>query len=325
MKTLIQLFLIFWLANTGISQSSLYFPEEMVVTASSLNVRETPDINGAKVTSLSRGTVVQFVEAFNGGEYVQIDTTLPYAPWLKIRYKDKTGWVFGAYVTGTYNLLFEDTYIEFLPSGLQWYGVYQRDSFADEIRKVNIRVEESYSEMYGTNIKTVKTDQRTPSKFLIGAVKPLKTGYAGPLGFMSIAEMYLGGTLQPGANIGIHPGQEISDTIYYPAYLLAATGCATLTPEDYVQVKDYRLILLDYNTQPAGRQDLTQWVKSEVPEGSPNVNLVWYGDLDGDHRADFVLSDCPYEVGCRSSLYLSSQAKRGEYTRKVCEYFFPGE
>ena len=38
-----------------------------------------------------------------------------------------------------------------------------------------------------------------------------------------------------------------------------------------------------------------------------------------DGKPDALLDDCPYEMGCRDALFLSSKAKPGEYLRKVCE------
>ena len=83
------------LLSTGVSaqQSAPFFQEEMIVTASSLNLRELPDKNAKKVGTLTQGTVVQFVEAYKDGEYMQADTTdpeSPYAPWLKVRFKGGT-------------------------------------------------------------------------------------------------------------------------------------------------------------------------------------------------------------------------------------------
>lgn len=325
MKTLLPLaaVLAFWCQQMS-AQSTPFFTEEMVVTATTLNVRETPDVNGKKVTALNRGTVVQFIEAWNNGEYVQVDTTSSiYAPWLKIRYQGKTGYVFGAYLSGTFNLAYEDDMMEDIPP-VQWYGVYQRDSFADEIRKVDLRLVDEFSEMFDMKVKVLKTNQKEPSKFLIGTITPLKTGYAGPLGTYNVGDFYMADGLYPGSMLSIYPGQEVNDTTLKPTYQLAATGCAHFV-DDFVQVKDYQLFLVDYAPQPARMQDLTEWVKTEIPEISPNVSLLWYGDLDMDSQPDAIIQDCPYEAGCRASLFLSSKARKGEYLRKVCEHFWPGE
>jgi len=305
------------------AQSTPFFPEEMIVTASSLNLREAPDVNAKKVVGLARGTVVQFVEAWNNGEYVQLDTSSLYAPWLKVRYKDKTGYAFGAYLSGTYFLAYEDNIVENIPP-LQWYGVYQRDSFADELRKVDLRTEDVYNEMYDMQVKMIKTNQKETSKFLVGTIAPLKQGYAGPLGMFNVGDFYMADGLYPGSVLSIYPGQEVTDTTLKPTYQLAATGCARME-NDFVLVSDYKLFLVDYAPQPAKMQDLSGWVRTEMAEISPNVSLLWYGDLDMDNKPDAIIQDCPYEAGCRASLFLSSKALPGEYLHKVCEHFWPGE
>ncbi len=58
---------------------------------------------------------------------------------------------------------------------------------------------------------------------------------------------------------------------------------------------------------------------------SPMVDVLWFGDIDHDNKSDMILQDCPYEVGCRASLFLSSKAHKGELLRKVSEHFWPGD
>ena len=122
-----------------------------MVTANTLNLRDAPDKNSNKVASLQKGAVLQYMEAWNNGQWVQADTTdpeSPYAPWLKVRFQGKTGYVFGAYVTGTIGLYHEGDFFfnpDPLPS-LNWYGLYRRDSFADELRSIIVRLEEENNE-----------------------------------------------------------------------------------------------------------------------------------------------------------------------------------
>lgn len=333
MKIIFQLTLALLLFSQ-LSAQSRFFPEEMVVTATSLNMREGPDKNAKKITSLPRGTVVQFQEAHNNGQWVQADTTdpkSPYGPWLKVRHKGNTGWVFGAHVTGTIGLYHEGDWLfdeNPLPP-FHWYGVYMRDSFADELRKIEVRVAEEKNELYGETMKVLKTNQKDLSKFIVGSLQPMKTGYAGPLGILEVQDMYLSGDLAPGVTVSIHAGGDVNsnDTTMKPSYIFAVTGCAVMDNSEYLNVKvtGYKLTLLDYTTQPAGQQDLTPWVKPESEELNPYVRLTWYGDLDMDGKPDALFDDCPYEMGCRDALFLSSKARPGEFLRKVCEHFWPGD
>ncbi|MFN8303987.1 MAG: SH3 domain-containing protein [Saprospiraceae bacterium] len=299
-----------------------FYPEEYVVTASSLNLRESPDINSKKVASLSRGTVVQFVGVAFNGEYVEVDSI--FNRWYKVKHQNTTGYVFGAYVCPTVGLYYENEFFDEELPPLNWYGVYARDSFSDEIRKIEVRTKEEYNEFYGGNIKVLKTNQKQSSKFIIGSVRPFRTGYAGPLGVFEVTDHFVNNGLGPGATYGISPGYPEGDTTAKATYVLTATGCAEFV-DDYVQLHNYKLLVLDYSTQPATRQDITQWVTPEVPEISPTVSLSWYGDLDGDNRPDALIDDSPYEVSGRTSLFLSSKARPGEFLRKVCEHFWPGD
>jgi len=307
--------------------TSYFYPEEMIVTSNALNLRETPDVNGKKVATLPRGTVVQYLEAYKDNEYVQADTLDPnsaYGAWLKVRHRSQVGYAFGAYLTGTYVLEYEDGIVESIPPMAQWYAVYARDSFADELRSVAPRVEEQYNEMYGMKVKVLKTNQKTASKFIVGMMSPMPVGYCGSLGSLDMNMMFMTSFLGPGNQVAIYPGNDQNDTLIKPTYGLAATGCARFQDND-VRVSDYRLTLLDYSTEPIARQDLTQWVQTAYPEAIPTVQLLWFGDLDHDNKPDAIIQDCPYEVGCRASLFLSSKARPGERLRKVAEHFWPGD
>ncbi|MEO6038852.1 MAG: SH3 domain-containing protein [Saprospiraceae bacterium] len=314
------------LTNLPAQSAGYFYPEQMVVQANALNLRDMPDMNGKKLATLNRGTVVQYLEAYHDNEYVQADTlnpNSPYGAWLKIRSGNQTGYAFSTYLTGTYVLEYENDFVESLPP-MQWYGVYARDSFADELRRIVPRVEEQYNEMYGQKMKVLKTNQKETSKFIIGLLTPLTTGYCGGLGSLDMDMTYMTTFLGPGSQMGIFPGNDLKDTLIKPSYGLVATGCARLV-DNYLQVNDYRLQLLDYSTEQVFRQDLTPWVKPAAPEITPNVQLLWFGDLDHDNKPDAIIQDCPYEVGCRSSLFLSSKAGPGERIHKVAEHFWPGD
>lgn len=314
------------LTNLPAQTAGYFYPEEMVVTSSALNVRDIPDINGKKIATLPRGTVVKYLEAYKDNEYVQADTLDPnsaYGAWLKIRSGNLTGYAFSPYLTGTYVLEYEDNIVENIPP-MQWYAMYARDSFADELRRIVPRLEEQYNELYGQKVKVLKTNQKDVSKFIIGVLSPLTPGYSGSLGSLDMDVAYMTTFLGPGSQLAIYPGNDNNDTLIKPTYGLAATGCARFN-DTYVEISDYKLTLLDYAVEPMFRQDLTPWVKPALPEISSNVQLLWFGDVDRDNKPDAIIQDCPYEAGCRASLFLSSKARPGERLRKVAEHFWPGE
>lgn len=329
MKHLLAFLLVCSLHPVSFAQSTPYFPEEMIVTADNLNMRSAPGKNAAKTGSLIKGTTVQFLEAWNNGEYVQLDTTdenSPFGPWLKVRSGNKTGWVFGSYLAGTTGLYYEESLLFEEPATelFNWYGVYQRDSFADELRMVKVTRGKVTDEFTGQELDVLKTDQEDVSKFLIASRTPLKTGYCGPMGFMNVEEAGCVSMLNPGTQFAVYPGNDSGDTLIKPAYGVVVTGCAELEGMIAV-IKNFRVSVLDYATEPLKVQNLTRWLTSENPEEAPIVELLWFGDVDRDNKPDIIFQDCPYAGGCRASLYLSSRAKPDELLHKVCEHFWPGE
>lgn len=315
--------------NLSAQNADTFFPEEFVVTANALNLREAPDANSAKVATLPQGTVVSFVSSYNNGQFTMLDTTdenSPYGRWIKVNYKNKSGWIFDAYVSSTIALYYEDS-PQFTMSAvppLYWYGVYARDSFADELRKVQVRLADEPNEFYGGTVKMLRTNQSESSKFLIASNTPLSTGYCGPLGMFNTNDVFYARSLGPGSQISIYPGNEINDTLFKPNYGLAAIGCAAFD-NNYVRISNYQLMLFNYFSDPIQTQDLTPWVRTDAPEINPAVDLLWFGDLDRDNKPDAIIQDCPFEVGCRASLFLSSKAKPGAFLQKVCEFYWPGD
>ena len=63
------------------------------ITASSLNVRQSPDKSGAILGSLAKGTVVNYIDA---KDVVQVPM-ITGSRWLKIKYGGKEGWISAAY------------------------------------------------------------------------------------------------------------------------------------------------------------------------------------------------------------------------------------
>lgn len=312
--------LAFLLPGAGVFAQTFY-PDELFVAANVLNLREKPDKSGKVMEKLSRGGALTFVEAHDNGAYVMVDSIN--GMWLKVKSKNNNGYVFSPFVLGAYNLFFENDGINEAPPPLHYYGVYMRDSFADELRKIEVRMEETYDEFRGGQIQMLKTNQKDRSKFIIGTIAPLKTGYAGPLGLFDPGFVYANDQIYPGATLPISTGQEAGDTTATPTYFFLSTGCADFQAgSDYVLINNFRVYLTEMNLPPNPRQDITAWLKPA--EGiNPSISLMWYGDLDGDHKPDAIVNDCPEEVGCRASLFLSSKARPGEYLRKVCEYFYP--
>lgn len=327
MKFLLPVLLLFAISFSAVAQDTPFVPEELIVTANSINLREEPNIYSKKLASVPRGAKMQFLEAHDNGTYVKADTLDPaeiYAPWYKVRYQNKTGYVYGAYVSGRFNLYFEGDYMENIPVGLHWYGVYTRDSFADETRKIEIKIVDEYNEMFGANAKFLRTNQTDVAKFLIATAEPLKTGYSGPTGIFDVNQYYGNNTMYPGATVVIHRGYDIknaADSLMSPSYVISALGCVEMR-DNVTMFDNYRLLLFDYTEEKPFQQDITPWFKTAFIELNPTISLFWQGDLDQDGKPDAVFQDCPQEAGCRISLLISSEAKGNMRLKKICETYF---
>jgi Bacterial SH3 domain len=317
---LITLFLV---AQQGLMAQNDFLPAEIIVSASALKLRENASTTAKALETIPRGTTLKVLGTHNDGEVVEVDER--YAPWYRVQTTaGKIGYVFGGYVASTWELFYEDDILQGDLPPLNWYAVYARDTFSDELRAIELRVEKVYQEMFDAEVDVVRTNQTTPSKFIIGTTGTLKTGYVGPLGLMDSPGWFFEGGLNPGAMQPISSGLAPGDTIVGETFFLAATGCAELK-DNFVQVNNYQLTLFEILPEVTGRaQSLTQWVSPE-PGLNPNVNLHWYGDLDGDRLPDALIYDCPVEMGCRASLFLSTKAQPGELIKKVCEHFWYGD
>lgn len=306
-----------------LSAQTDFFPPEMVVTASALKLRSKPDVTASNVIeTLTRGAIVKVNSIFNGGEMVEINGS--YAPWYEVTAASgKKGYAFGAFLASSIGLYYEDQIVEGALPPVEWYGVFRRDSFSDEVRKINVSVKKEYSEMYGEDVSLLKTDQKDTSKFIIGSVTPLPVGYVGPLGIMDSPGWFFEGGLNPGSMVPISSGQAPGDTLFGETLFLAATGCATLK-DNFVQISGFKLQVLEMLPENSRMQDLTKWFTYQ-PDMNPSVQLLWYGDIDHDMLPDALIHDCPMEMGCRSSLFLSSKAPKGQLLQKVCEYFWYGD
>ncbi len=254
------------------------------------------------------------------GENINLDSN--YGAWLRVQYKNKSGYVFSPFVSSRFSLYQDDDILEELPGGLRWYGVFMRDSFADELRAVEVRLEKAYHELFGEEVQVLKTNQKDRSKFLVATLSPLEPGIVSNLGVFDPGNLYVTADLSPGVMLPIYPGQDMDDTTTYSTYFLAATGCAQFDATDFVYVNDYRLYAFEWQDKgPSPRQDITGWVRPE--EGvNARVQLVWFGDLDRDRKPDAILKDFPGESSGRLSLFLSSKSKPGDFLHKVSEYYF---
>ncbi|MEZ4940184.1 MAG: SH3 domain-containing protein [Saprospiraceae bacterium] len=324
MRTLLPIFIFLMLSVfTGtLPAQTGFFPDDLVVSASALNLRDQPNKTGKVLEKLSRGSTLKFVTAANDGAYETVDDN--YGVWLRVQSgTGKTGYVFSTFVTGQFNLYLEgETPLDLLPEQ-SWYGLYARDSFSDELRAIQVRLATEYNSFREEDTQVLRTNQPDRAKFIIGTTSRLQPGPAGELGIFDPADFYFNDALAPGAMLALLPGSKPDDETPAPPCYLAATGCASLQDDETIAFQDFKLTaLLPRPDLPTIRQDLSPWFKTP-PGLNPNIRLWWFGDLDGDARPDAIIEDMPEEMGMRISLFLSSRARDGELLRKVCEYWPP--
>ncbi|MCB0534906.1 MAG: SH3 domain-containing protein [Lewinellaceae bacterium] len=323
MRTLLPIFILSLLSVSAITLSAQtgFFPDNLVVSASALNLRDQPNKSGKVLEKLARGSSLKYLATANDGAFETLDDN--YGAWLKVQSgTGKTGFVFSSFVTGLYNLYLEgETIFDQLPEQ-HWYGVYARDSFSDELRAIKVQLATEYNSFREEDTQVLRTNQSGKAKFIIGTTIRLQPGPAGDLGIFEPAEFYFNNALAPGAMLALSPGAKSDDTPT-PSYYLAASGCARLKEDLTMALENYKLtVLAPQDGLPTIRQDLSPWFRT-TPGVNHNVRLRWFGDIDGDARPDAIIEDMPEEMGMRISLFLTSKARDGELLRKVCEYWPP--
>jgi hypothetical protein len=103
------------------------------------------------------------------------------------------------------------------------------------------------------------------------------------------------------------------------------TNMSLVVDTDQPEQPDYwaqaALILVDKKTRQ--QQILCQVQRMEHPTAdmifTPPYTLHWYGDLDGDGRADYIISGESGQAA-EERLYLSSYAFRSELVREVARW-----
>ncbi len=299
-----------------------FVPEKVIVKASSINLRSGPLLtNGNIIARLKEGTVLEVVELHDQGAMVELNGR--WSPWYKLRTESgQIGYALGDFLSPTLIIQYEDAWIDGNIPALNWYGIYQKDAHSDEIRRVRVRKEAIYSEAQQDTLYVLRTDQLDTAKFLIGTLETMQEGYAGPLGSMEAVGWFAAGEMSPGIQVPVVTGRENDAVGPASSYFLVATGCADWV-DNAMSVRDYKLRMVEVQAEEQQIQDLSSWLICEH-QHPPTVQLLWYGDLDCDWVPDLLIHDCPFEMGCRTSLFLSSKAKQNELVRKVGEFFWQG-
>lgn len=316
MKKILLLFPLFSLAITLPSQS---FPGQLFVASTALKLRQEPSRDSKVLATMANGEAVQ-VEKTNPNEnnryYYQIDSLNGY--WIKVRYKDKSGYAFSAYLASRYNLYYEFNPVQYLPKLNNWYGMYKKPNGEEEIRAIKVETRTVSDPETGHSHKVLYTDQKDTSLFIIGTNEVIRSGYAGVFS-RNFAH-------NSGIELRIKPGVECSlytrvkgNSIQGECYHLFGTGTYEIS-EYGMQLANFK-IWVAKNNPPDPKyniiQDLSPCFSLMKTEGL--VNVEWVGDLDRDGKPDAILQCCSTQQ-CTNILFLSSEAGTNELLAPVSSY-----
>ncbi|MBN8680446.1 MAG: SH3 domain-containing protein [Chitinophagales bacterium] len=293
------------------------FMDEYMVISSALNLRENPDIKSKSLIQIPNGAIVQTVDNQNEWHDDQIDEL--YGHWIKVRYKQFTGYAFSAYLGAKYMLYFENAHIHYMPKVKYWYGVYYDTQQKQEvIRKIKTRLSEVPYEESGEKKQFLSTDQKNKSLFLIATNELISEKNMGVFKFRNKSEDS-GVSLLPGKDLWLYfkvNGSNVDSETYH----LFATGAYSMS-EYGLRLYDFELYVAD-NNPPDSRftviQNLNKDIGGNYFEGA---YLFYCGDIDGDGKPDIILNTCS-NSHCTYILLLSSSAKPGELLRAVSTYTF---
>ena len=316
MKKILLLLPLLSIATTLPSQS---FPRQLFVASSALKLRQEPTRKSEVLATMTIGEPVQ-VEEKSPDEYYdrydRIDSLDGY--WIKVRYKDRTGYAFCPYLVSRYNLYYEFNAVQYLPKMNNWYGVYKKSNGEEEIRAIKVRIKTVSDPDLGHSHKMLYTDQKDTSLFIIGTNEVIRPGYAGIFSRNYTRNSGIDLTIKPGVECWLYTRVERS-TIKGEHYHLFGTGTYQIS-EYGLQLENFK-IWVAKNNPPDSRytviQDLSPYFSFMVTEGS--VNVQWVGDLDRDGKPDAILQCCSTQQ-CTNILFLSSEAGTNELLGPVSSY-----
>ena len=152
-----------------------------VISRNGLNLREDSTLQSKNITSIGFGEIVNRIDNLNynkdtiGSDKLYYEGKVYEYPivnfWIKVRYKNYSGYVFGAYLmpynvdSNTLDKKVNSNYVLHFPGywcnynfskqiGLNWYGLYERNGHFD-IRMVELKYTNNLEmEMTGIGIST---------------------------------------------------------------------------------------------------------------------------------------------------------------------------
>ena len=301
MKNLIITFVL--ISILGICKAnSIDEPERTVIAISGLNLRATPTIDGeiiARVPYLDQVALLSeavsptdTLGTVNYGDHVHdVWTDHIMGEWVKVKYQDKEGYVFNAYLM--YDrweepLQTEECQYAISFDGLncvdnihrnkdiKWKGIFKNGE-GYEMRDVQLSYYMSPDIDLGDWFATTTQSEEAPL-FMIGAAGDQFSN--GPVE----------GTYFDGGNYFDY-SMDSATVENITIHFLEEEAYLTIDEGDQQQK-----VILDYGIQ-----------------------ILWKGDLDGDGKNDYVFTTG--EESSSTTLYLSSEAKEGQLVQPVASYF----
>lgn len=303
-----------------------------ITAPSGMNLRDAPATSGKVLAKVPLGETVTMTDR-DGKTYGDLTVDNIDGHWVKARYGKVEGYIFSGYFYRPYEpvkpehkdymITFEGSdefHQHFFDPLLNWYGLYRKGN-QYEIRKVVIHC-------YDPNFVWLATDQPEGEHaiVLIGSRKKMQTGPTTGVIQDPTQEWFQGTYLHPGDQCLIDQSYE-SNTTYS---MLSATGSVRLAGDGGInelsgepmisrKFKDYKLLLSRYGHNGEYNPQ-TETVVQYNEEIYWPPKLIWYGDLDGDGRGDFILEQLDInneDIVFKKVLYLSSEAKAGKLIQRV--------
>lgn len=169
-------------------------------------------------------------------------------------------------------------------------------------------VDEDTTQHTGIAIKAIHTDS---ALFLFSGISSLRPGSVEPFGLLTQHH-------ESHEYRAVLPGDTIRITYSGRSYILFATGA--IQPKESLpqetSIVNYRLYI---SALQSGRK-LTQLLVAQPHFDDAQVEILFCGDLDGDHIPDLIIDATNHYNMYQPLLYLSGQASAGELLKLVAKH-----
>ena len=271
------------------------FDSYVVVTATTLSIRELPDINSKKIGSANFGEWVKAIDLRKDDNNL-VEVNGVFGIWSKIEHEGIQGYMFGAYLD--YNTVIqkpnsnwdEDYLLLFerrlrgakYSDNLKWYGIYSEED-GEYIYEIDLSLEYTaeteHPELELENHIIVKTDRTQKAQLLIGTNQTVRTGKVG----VSIPHYYKR-HLHNDINLPI-PFPE-ADCLFNTDYYINGTNHKH-NETDYCFLENYKVTLR--KNHPTRNVTICEFENAaEVLRECNLPEFYWYGDINNDHIPDLI-------------------------------------